>query len=470
VTCLRKIIFVLCLLLSGPCLYAQAQKPVYANDTSVIIARILVSGNEKTDEDIILRELIFKSADTVSKIASAIARSEANLVNTELFNYVKVSLHPASGGYADVLIEVREKWYFWPIPVFQLAETNFNTWWLTKDFRRANYGLLLVKRNFRGRNENIAVKGQVGYSKELVALYSRPYLSRKQRLGLTVSAGYVQLGEITVATQNNKRVFFRSGHGRTREELYGKLGFNLRNKYYWSHYLEISYHNLMVVDSLTRFTNDYFFGNQPHTEFPGALYVVRYDKRDNKGYPLAGWLLHSEVHKYGIALTGNKNLNVFYASAFVRNYFPVGSRWYAAWQLKYKRTFSAMLPYYFQRALGYDDFVRGFEYYVIDGQHFGLFKSNLKYNLVKPRVKPVEFLKQTGLYKFHYASYINIFVDAGYAWDKLYIHKNFLSNELLYSFGVGIDAICYYDRVMRLEYAFNSIMEHGFFIHFVQPI
>lgn len=449
---------------------ASAKTGNAPRDSTVVIAHILIIGNEKTDEDIILREITFRSGDTVSKVAAAIKRSEANLVNMELFNYVKVSLHPIQGGFADVLVEIKERWYFWPIPVFKLAETNFNTWWLTKDFRRANYGLLLVKRNFRGRNEDIAIKGQLGYSKELAVLYSRPYLSRNQRLGLSVSAGYIQLGEITVGTENNKRVFFRSGHGRTREELFGRLGFTLRNKFYWSHYLELSYHNLQVVDSLTRFTNDYFFGNSPHAEFPGATYIVRYDKRDNKGYPLAGWLIHAEIQKNGIAITGNKNLNVLHGTAYARHYFPLGSRWHAAWQLKYKRTFTGNLPYYFQRALGYDDFVRGFEYYVIDGQHFALMKSNLKYNLIKPRIYPIEFLSKTSLYKFHCASYINLYVDAGYAWDKLYATKNGLSNEILYSFGAGLDVVCYYDKVMRFEYTFNSLMQHGFFIHFVQPI
>ncbi|MFI5204714.1 MAG: hypothetical protein ACHQF2_09485 [Flavobacteriales bacterium] len=452
------------------CLHTAVAENISTRDSTVVIAKIIVIGNEKTDEDIILREITFRSGDTVRNIAAAIKRSEANLVNMELFNYVKVSYYAVAGGFVDVLIEIKERWYFWPIPLFSLAETNFNTWWLTKDFRRANYGLLLVKKNFRGRNEDIAVKGQIGYSKELVALYSRPYLSKSQRLGFTVSAGLIQLGEITVATVNNKRVFFRSGHGRTRQELFGRLGFNFRNKFYWSHYLEFGYQNIQVVDTLTRFTNDYFFANSPHTEFPGATYVVRYDKRDNKGYPLAGWLVHGEIQKYGIAIAGQKNLNVLHATAYARNYFPVGSRWYAAWQLKYKRTFTNNLPYYFQRALGYDDFVRGFEYYVIDGQHFGLLKSNLKFNIVKPHVRPIEWLSKTNLYKFHYASYLNFYVDAGYVWDKYYAVKNDLANEMLYSFGVGLDVLCYYDKVMRFEYSFNSLMEHGFFIHFVQPI
>ena len=435
-----------------------------------VIANIIVVGNEKTQETIILRELTFKSGDSIHDIGKELERSKSNLINTLLFNYVEIRPLPIDSTFTDVLIQLKERWYLWPLPVFKLAETNFNTWWLTRDFRRTNYGLLLLKRNCRGLNEDLAFKAQFGYSKEFAFYYKMPYITRQQNIGASLYAGYKQQEEITVGTENNKRVFFRSGTGKTREEYSVKLSAFMRKKLYFTHTLELSYHNNLVVDSLTRFTNDYFFRNEPHTEYPGLFYSFRYDKRDNRGYPLLGNFLQLELHKFGTSFFNHKNLNVFYAIATIKKYFKFNDRFYAAGQLKGRYSATGNIPYYFQQALGYEHFVRGYEYYVIDGQHYGLFKTNLKYNLVRPHTYPVEFLKRTNFYLFHYSVFLNVFVDAGYVWDNRYFRQNPLANEQIFGTGLGLDIVTYYDKVVRFEYSLNKDFKHGFYIHFVQPI
>jgi len=297
-----------------------------------------------------------------------------------------------------------------------------------------------------------------------------PYLTNRLRLGMQVSANYTQQEELTVGTENNKRLFYRSGTGKSRTEFGGKISFFYRKKLYITHTMDLRYQNLQINDSLTRFTNDYFFQNKPHMEFPGIAYTIRYDKRDNKGYPLKGVLLQAEFYKYGTSFIGDKNLNVTYISAYIKNYFRLYYKWYFASQVKFKYTLTKDLPYYFQQGLGYENFVRGYEYYIVDGQHFGLFKSNIKYNLIKPKTYPIDFLKSTNFYMFHYAVYLNLFFDAGYVTDNYYFQKNTLSNQLLYSGGIGLDVVTFYDKVVRFEYTLNKQLQHGFFIHFVQPI
>ena len=71
-----------------------------------------------------------------------------------------------------------------------------------------------------------------------------------------------------------------------------------------------------------------------------------------------------------------------------------------------------------------------------------------------------------------FAFNMNAFLDMGYS-DNLYPDEslnNKLENTLLVGYGTGIDFVTYYDLVLRLEYSFNRMSEHGFFVHFMAPI
>lgn len=41
---------------------------------------------------------------------------------------------------------------------------------------------------------------------------------------------------------------------------------------------------------------------------------------------------------------------------------------------------------------------------------------------------------------------------------------------MLFSVGVGLDFVTYYDLVLRFEYAFTSVPSNGFFFGFGMPI
>lgn len=438
--------------------------------TPQIITNIVVLGSRVTRDPVIFRELTFAAGDTVHNLDQEMQRSKSNLINTLLFNFVEIKPVRLDSLFTEVVIVLRERWYIWPFPVFKFADPNFNTWWRTRDFSRTNYGVLLVWRNFRGWNEDLVAKAQFGYSKEFSLSYRKPYLDNNYRIGMLVSINYTQQEEITIGTADNKRLFYRSGTGRSRIEWGGKIQFFYRKKLYVTHTAELRYQNLQINDSLTRLTGDYFFANAPHTEYPGLSYIYRYDKRDNKGYPLRGVLLQGELHKNGLSFFDEKNLNVAWLAGYSKNYWQLSPRWFAATQFRFKYTLTQDLPYFFQQGLGYENFVRGYEYYVIDGQHFTLVKSNLKFNLVKPHTHAIKPLARTNFYMFHYAAYLNLFFDAGYVWDKYYAARNPLSNTVIAGAGLGLDLVTFYDKVMRLEYSFNLNYQHGFFIHFVAPI
>jgi hypothetical protein len=122
---MKKIIF-LFLFLSQ---VAQAQ---------ITVSTIVLSGNTKTQNDIIIRELSFEKnvSYATGDLDKRIEKSKENLINLKLFNFVNINKIENKDS-TEITIDVIEKWYIWPFPVFEISERNFNTWW--KEFAANNY-------------------------------------------------------------------------------------------------------------------------------------------------------------------------------------------------------------------------------------------------------------------------------------------------------------------------------------------
>ena len=128
-------------------------------------------------------------------------------------------------------------------------------------------------------------------------------------------------------------------------------------------------------------------------------------------------------------------------------------------------------PYFIQKGLGYSgNNIRAYEYYVIDGQNYGLLKTNVKFELFPEKVKKFGFVPSQNFNTLHFAVYLNLFADLAYVQDDIFYKNNTLSNELLFGTGIGLDLVTYYDIVWRLEYSINKMHESGFFVHFMAPL
>ena len=118
------------------------------------------------------------------------------------------------------------------------------------------------------------------------------------------------------------------------------------------------------------------------------------------------------------------------------------------------------------KGLGFNnDVVRGYELYVIHGQHYFVNKTSLKKVLLSGSKKLNNFpLEQFS--HFPYAIYLKTFFDMGYSVNTRQNEGNSpLSDQLLFGGGMGLDIVTMYDIVIRLEYSFNSIGENAFFFH-----
>ena len=451
----------------------DSQRPSEQLKPQYKIEHITVSGNKRTKERIILRELNFKVGDsiTLNELEYSKIRSQQNLINTSLFIFVTItSLHNDSALTVSVHIDIKERWYTWPSPIFEVQDRNFNSWWSTKDLFRINYGMFLTFENVRGRNESAAIKFRRGYSEQYGVAYKIPYINKKQSIGLNFAYNFYRNNEIAYSTRDNQLLFFRNYRDYVRNEQEARIGISYRDGLYVRHAFDVLYKSSNICDTIKKLNASYFLPNQSTISYFSLQYIFKRDYRDTRIYPLKGYIFELNAIKDGLNLLKDETVDNLLIAAAIRNYWKVCPRTYMATGLKLRYLSNSAPVYYFNRALGFSDFVRGYEYYVIDGQSFAMFKTNIKYQIVKPRVLQVPIKHFEKFKHIPYALYLTAYGDGAYVQDKFYYQGNPLSNSWLIGCGLGLDLVTYYDYVFRVELSMNKMQQKGIFLHFTAPI
>jgi outer membrane protein assembly factor BamA len=460
-------------------LFAQSDDHIDAYKISqlqsgkVIVDSILVTGNKRTKERIIFRELTFSAGEamTLKELEQKTERTRQNLINTSLFNFVTfIKNFSADSSRVTVIIDVKERWYLWPSPIFEIQDRNFNSWWETKDLFRINYGMYLTMENVRGRNESAVLKFRKGYTELYGFSYKIPYLNKKQTIGANVSYSFLRNNEVAFSTYGNRLQFNRNYTKFLRKEKEVKLGLTYRNGLYNRHVLDLLYCESSVADTIKELNKNYFGNNSDAASYLSLQYRFRRDYRDAKIFPLRGYFYECGFTKDGLNLLHNENVDNFSVDAVVKNYWNPVKRTFVGTALRMRYRMFNTTGYYFNKALGYNDFVRGYEYYVVDGQTFVMFKTNINFQLVKPRVVSVPIKRLEKFNKVPYAIYLSAHCDAAFVQDKVFYDDNPLANSWIGGAGVGASLVTYYDYVLRVEASVNKMKQKGIFLHFAAPL
>ena len=438
----------------------------------IIIGETFFEGNEKTKEFVLHRELSYKKGDTLSlaNFQVKVSRSRENIFNTSLFNKSEFLVEVTEGGVANVTFYLEERWYVWPYLVLQNGDRNFNTWWQTKDFSRLTYGVFLSWYNFRGRNETLQIMGKVGFENQFSIGYDIPNLNKKKTLSLYVATGYAEYKEVNYSSELNKRVFYKSETGPVRKVVFAKMQLTYRKGLNFRHRFGLAYNQITLDSTLRDGSLNYLKNNQLKSRYLTASYYGKFDTRDYVDYPLKGYKIETYITQYGLGILSNDKLNVLTTSLGVYSHIPIYKRWYFANSIVGKTSFFDQTPYSIQEGLGYTNYVRGYELYVMDSEKYGVVKTNLKYNILKKKEYHLTWMPINKFNKPYLSVYLNAFFDIGYAQDQLYRDENPLSNKWALGYGLGMDVVAFYDFVMRMEYSFNREQESGFFLHFKKSI
>jgi outer membrane protein assembly factor BamA len=440
----------------------------------IVVQDIEFEGNNATRQHILYRELVFSQGDTIARedLSRILEQSRENLLNTSLFNFVNVSLFvhdflPA----ANVRFTFVERWYIWPFPIFEIAERNLNDWIKNPSFYRTNYGFYIVKENFRGRMERLSILARAGYRQNYSINYIIPYINQAQKLGLAFNVGINRRNEIEYLTQDNIQLFYSEDGVNALSHFYANSRILYRDGIYHTHNLSLGYNQYRFADSLLILNPQFSPGSETRAPFFSIGYEFKNDHRDIRAYPLRGYYFDIRLRRQGLGLLRKEKMDMTTAETSVRRFWELSPRWFFSAGVNAKVSFGDFQPYYLQRGLGFKgDIVRGYENFVIDGQHFAVFKSNFKYSLIPNTVTRIGFINNEKFSLIHYALYVNFFADIGFVRDTYFFQGNPYSNTPLGGAGIGLDLVTYYDKVFRTEFSVTRHGDIGVYLHLIAPI
>lgn len=457
--------------LSFSCLVSSFSQPsAPLEETWVRVEQIEVKGNKKTKGKLIIRELNFEIGDSIrlNDLQDVLTFNRLQLMNTGLFTDVGFNI-PRWDDESNItiLVDVIEAWYFYPIPVFELADRNFNVWWVDyeRSLKRVNYGLDFFYFNMTGRGDEIEALIQLGFTHKFELDYSIPYINQQQTLGLFTNVLYTRNREINYNTELDRQTFFRSEEDFLLQRFRAGVGMTFRPKYRNLHKWDLRFHKYGIEEQVLSELNPDFFLGSLEQQFFSFSYNWGLDYRDIRPYPMNGFWLQVELLKEGFGIFGD--LNTAYITVSHDQYLPMNDRWSLAWNAKGRYAFLRdKIPFYNSRALGYnEDYIRGYEYYVIDGLDYFYIKNNLRIKLLDHTIDFGRLMPLENFKKMPSRLFLATFTDIGQVNNPHYRAENELPSTWLVGYGIGLNLIVYYDKVFRLEYSRNLLGEGGIFLH-----
>ena len=434
-----------------------------------VVGRILFAGNAITKERILRAELDFTEGDTLA-LADLPARLEANrrrLFNLQLFHTVVVQAS-CTGGSWLVVFGVQERWYTFPVPILSLADRNLRSWLDRADrWRRVDYGLHLTRTNFRGRNEQLIVNLQLGFNRKYELFYEVPGLGRYRRLGFGVGASYFQSHTLDYRTTADRLIPLRADNNFPIQRFYATAGLRFRHTVQFRTAFDASYHREQISDSVNYYNPGYFLGRNQREFLDFTLSSTR-NQRNTFAYPLTGQ--YAQVSLTHRVFFDKTTPSLTTLRATYARYVALGHQFYYSLGLSAQARLARALGYPDTRALGYDDLVRGYDEYVIDGRHYGLVQQGLSYRLFAPKTIRLGSIDNPKVNTIPIALYGNIFADAGYVVAPAAIPQNRLPNHFQRAIGFGLHLVTYYDRVFTVEYTLNGLGQTGYFFRAEFPI
>ena len=438
------------------------------------VKSISLAGNEKTKDFVILREMLV-AVDSIypetgeGNITELVRISKDRIINLNLFNTcdIHVKLQETRDGYGFVLdVELVEKWYIWPMPFVEFSDRNFNVWGgLDFDPARTNYGLNVFNYNLFGRNHTFKTRMKTGYNTKFGVEYRVPFLGRNTDWGMRGEIDYSNQNEVWLFTKNDSLQFYENGRTRLVANTQANVELSKRVTPFTRVYYGLLFQHEQLDSSVP---SQGFYLNDARYQRNYAAYVkIENDKRDNIYYPLKGSYLTGRLETQ---LWQNTNrANNIMAQVKVQKFDQWTNRLYSAISLFGEYNTRSRVPYSERRLLGYNEVVRGYEHYVIDGT-FGLkATAAVRYQCFKKEMN-LAFIPAENYKLVPVSMYAEIYTDAGYAGYGEVEASNRLPNGALYSVGIGLNTLLFNDRLLRLEYSLNGLKEGGFFVHFKKAI
>ncbi len=451
--------------------------PLWAqSDTSagafVHIDTIVFEGNRLTRRALLLRELEFAPGDSIplEGLAATLERNKNRLLNLDLFTVADLRVAEwRANNHVVLRVRLTETWYLLPVPLFELADRNFNVWW--KEFggslRRVNYGLDLTHNNLTGNADALKAKAQFGYNNRYELSYRFPPIDRSRTINMQAAVSYSRTHEVAYTTEGSQLQFRRNPDVWQIEQFSAFVNLGWRPKLLTTHRFSLEYRDTRASDSVAVILNpDFFLQGQRRQRHASLVYNFTSDYRDIRPYPLNGWITVLDFRQNGLFPNDDLWLTRLFAEHSRYTSFGKDKKWSVETGLKGRVSLPRRKPpYYNNQALGYfGNFVRGYEYYVADGLDFGILKTSVHFEAFNREIRLGKWMPFKAFKVLPIKIYLALNNDFGYANDPYYGANNPLSNHVIYGYGPGLDIVMWYNKTIRLEYSRNDLGEGGFYI------
>lgn len=473
-------VFAILMMLVAQPIFAQVQDSVNFNQQLNAVLKqdsgkmlkidsIIVAGNKKTKKYIIVREMLLKAGSEVraDSLINKIEFSRQLVYNTNLFSDVDIRPRFSVEGNIELDVTVKERWYIYPTPQFQIVDRNFNEWInrYNASLERVVYGIKFAHYNLSGRRDQLRIYLLNGFARNFSMYYTAPYSNRNLTEGFGFGTGFTQSRDVTYGTSRNNQPLRYS----TPDKDFVRSGYFLsgsyiaRRGYYKRHLYSIGFAYSRVQDSVITKYNPGFYdnGNKSFIAYPEIGYSFQYLNVNNVNYPLTGKVYSASLSKRGLGI--KDGINMFTLNAGYNHYWSLGKNWYHSIVSYGRLKLPFKQPYVNMFAMGYDDYyLRGLENYVIDAVASGMLKYTLRKRLFGFNI-PVP-IKNNVINKIPFQFFAKTYGDAGYGYSK-FGAETLLNNKLLYTGGFGLDILSIYDINASFEYSFNQLGQKGLFLH-----
>ena len=386
--------------------------------------------------------------------------SQQQLFNTALFLETNVSSEILDSTSVKIKIQLKERWYFFPIPYFRWVDRNFNQWWneSNRSLERVNYGINFRQANATGNNDKLTIGYITGYMHQAILRYQLPFIDKQLKYGMGLGLAQFNQKEINYKTMGNKQVFFRT-EDIIRKGYRANVNVTYRPNLFERHAFQVGIGNESISDSAFAIAPNLLPNHKKSFSYLDINWSYSKVRFDYNAYPTKG--ASTEI-AFAQRFSKENNLSAIQFRQIVAHRIAP-NRFIFAESLTIGRTMQQS-NYSDRKLMGYGLMqMNGLEYYVVDGNAATVFKSAIhqrigSYTLINPLTK--KFLPSV-----KYTFWIKAFSQLGYVYSSEKNKSNPLANSLLRTAGIGVDIISIYDLVLNVEYSINQLGDKGLYLH-----
>ena len=266
--------------------------------------------------------------------------------------------------------------------------------------------------------------------------------------------------QLDYITTDNKSKFFKSDQTFVHSFFNTFFEISYRRAIKTKHTFGMSYNSFSIPDTILKINPEFSLHNLSSVKYPEFYYTLSHFNVDYIPYPTKGYMAEISLRKRGL----NNQMNLWHLTAKGSGTWRLSNKYFfnlrvmGGIKLPYKQ------PYINQQFLGFNDtYIQGYEYYVINGVAGGYTKAVFSRELLNTNIHiPSGRIKK--LNNIPFRLYAKLYGNTGYVYNPE-PGTNFLCNRMLYSAGVGLDIVTFYDFIVRLEWSFNQLGQNDLYLH-----